>query len=385
MPWKEIRPMDQKVKLIADWRLAEYSIVDLSKKYAVSRRAVYKWINRYEEEGIDGLKERSRAPIYHPNTTDEHILKALIEEKLQHRRWGPKKIVAILNHRHPGIKWPAASTAGEWLKKKGLVKQRKHRRNIPSYKEPFSECLSPNDTWSVDYKGQFRMQDRMYCYPLTISDNVSRYLLTCRGLKGTRYRETKLVFEDTFKKYGLPFSIRTDNGIPFAGTNVGGLSRLSVWWIKLGIKPERIEKGKPQQNGRHERMHRTLKEETVEPKATNLKEQQKRFDWFCIEYNEDRPHEALGQQTPASVYKRSNREYSEKEFIPEYDSDVVRSVKHSGLIKFKGTLYFLTEVLGGEWISLKQIAEDRWQINFSFQPIGILNLQKKRIEPIKNH
>jgi len=386
MPWKEIRPMDQKVKLIADWRLGECSIVDLSKRYSVSRKAVYKWITRYEEEGVDGLKERSRAPIHHPNTTDEHILASLIEEKYRHRKWGPKKIIAILNRRHPDIRWPAASTAGEWFKKEGLVKERRHRRAVPSYNDPFSECLLPNDVWSVDYKGQFRMQNKKYCYPLTISDNVSRYLLACRAFKGPRYKETRRVFEYTFSEYGLPYAIRTDNGIPFAGTNVGGLSRLSIWWIKLGIRPERIEKGKPQQNGRHERMHRTLKEETVVPPSTNLKEQQKRFDWFCIEYNEDRPHEALAQQVPASIYKRSNREYSKSIFVPEYDSDfTVRSVKRGGEIKFKGTLYFLTEVLGGEQVGLKQIAEDRWQINFSFQPVGILDIQKGRIEPIKNH
>jgi len=385
MPWKEIRPMDQKVKLIADWRLGEYSIVDLSKKHGVSRKAVYKWINRYEEEGVDGLKERSRAPIYRPNTTEEHILASLIEEKLRHRKWGPKKIIAILNQRHPDIRWPAASTAGEWFKKEGLVKERKHRRRVPSYNDPFSECLLPNDVWSVDYKGQFRTQNGTNCYPLTISDNHSRYLLACKALKGPRYKETRRVLEYTFKEYGLPYAIRTDNGIPFAGTNVGGLSRLSIWWIKLGIRPERIEKGKPQQNGRHERMHRTLKEQAVKPQAVNLRAQQEKLDWFRIEYNNDRPHEALGQRPPGSIYERSKHPYLRKPRIPDYDLGVtVRSIRPKGEIKFKNKFYHITKLLHGEQVGLKEIADGKWQINFSFQPIGIINLHRKRVERIEN-
>lgn len=384
MPWRKTQPMDQKIRLIADWKELEYHITDLAKLYEVSRKTVHKWVRRYEEEGIDGLKEKSRAPINSPNKTKESIIKALIEEKCNHRNWGPKKITAFLRRRYPKEYWPAASTTGEWLKKAGLTGKRKKRSNVPSYSEPFSKCNLSNDVWSADYKGQFRTKDRRLCYPLTISDNHARYLLECKALEGPRYRETKLVFETVFKQYGLPSAIRIDNGTPFAGRNVTGLSRLSMWWIKLGIIPERIDKGAPEQNGRHERMHRTLKEETVNPPAINLKYQQEKFDWFRVEYNEDRPHEALGQEPPISVYKRSEREYTEKPFIPEYDLDFyVRCVKRGGEIKFKGNLYFLTEVLGGERVGLKEIDEDKWQINFGFQPIGTLNLRKKRIEPIE--
>ncbi len=385
MPWKEIAPMDQRVKLIVDWKQSEGHITELSKKYEISRKTVYKWIGRYEKEGIDGLKEKSRAPKVSPNQTKDHIVERLIDEKCRHMNWGPKKIVAVLERKYPYERWPAPSTAGEWFKKLGLSRKKKKRMIVPPYSKPFEECNLPNDVWSADYKGQFRMRNRQYCYPLTISDNNSRYLLSCEALEGPRYKETRTVFEETFKKHGLPLAIRTDDGIPFAGRNITGLSRLSIWWIKLGIIPERIDKGEPQQNGRHERMHRTLKEEVTTPPAIDLKAQQEKLDLFQIEYNEDRPHEALGQKTPASIYKRSKENYTDRPFIPEYDMDFcVRSVKRGGEIKFKGNLYFLSELLGREQVGLKEITEDKWQINFSFQPIGIINLRRKRIEPIKN-
>ena len=385
MPWRRMEPMDQRIRLVADWKESEYCITDLARKYGVSRKTTHKWILRYQEEGIDGLKEKSRAPKEQPNRTKENLISALIEEKYRHPKWGPKKVIAFLKRKRPKEAWPVASTAGEWLKRAGLTRKRKLRRRVSPYSEPFEKCDFPNDIWSADYKGQFKTRDRKLCYPLTISDNASRYLLACKALEGPRHKETKETFERVFKEYGLPMAIRIDNGTPFAGRNVGGLSRLSVWWIKLGIIPERIDKGKPQQNGRHERMHRTLKEEAVTPSAMNLKEQQEKFDWFRIGYNEDRPHEALGQKPPISVYGRSRREYIENSRMPEYDLDFsVRCVRRRGQIKFKGNLYFLTHVLGGERVGLKETAEDKWQINFSFQPIGSLDLRKGKIEPIKN-
>jgi len=304
---------------------------------------------------------------------------------LKHRSWGPKKILAKLKEKAPYESWPAPSTAGEWLDKKGLVKSRKMRRRVPPYGEPFIRCTEPNDIWSADYKGQFRTQDHKICYPLTISDNRSRYIIACTALAGPRYKESKDVFEKAFKEYGLPLAMRTDNGTPFAGKSIGGLSRLSLWWIKLGIMPERIEKGMPQQNGRHERMHRTLKSETVNPVGINMADQQEKFDWFRMEFNEERPHEALGQIAPVKVYCRSKREYTDKIYPGEYDVDyAVRTVRQNGEIKFKGTLYYVSELLTGERIGLKEVAEGKWQINFRIQPIGILNLLKEKIEPLGN-
>ena len=380
MPWKITDTMDQKIQLIADWQSQYFSITDLSNKYGVSRPSIYKWVNRYEELGVDGLKEQSRTPLHSPNQTEDDIVQLIVAEKLKNRNRGPKKIYNQLKTQYPHIDLPAPSTIGEWLKKHGLVKERKKRLRVPPYTEPFQECQNPNNVWSADYKGQFYMQNGCVCYPLTISDNYSRYLLKCRGLPGPRYRETRDVFESAFKEYGLPDAIRIDNGAPFAGRCLGGLSRLSIWWIQLGIIPERIDKGCPQQNGRRERMHRTLKEEAIATKAPNMKEQQKSFDLFSFDYNNHRPHEALGQQPPASRYKKSTRMYIEKPVSPEYDfSYIVRHVRSSGDIKLNGRSYFLTELLSGHPVGLKETADGQWAIYYSFYQIGTLDLRKNKI------
>lgn len=384
MPWKEIKPMDQKIKMISDWCEHDDNISSLAVKYGLSRKTVYKWVNRYEAEGIDGLKDQSRAPKQCHNKTSDDIINLLVKEKYRHKRWGPKKIIAWLKDKDPDKRWPASSTAGEWFKKLGLSRKRRLRKRVPPYTEPFLKCSFPNDIWSADYKGQFKTDDNRLCYPLTITDNRTRYLLACHGLSGPRYEETREVFKATFKEYGMPYAIRVDNGAPFASRNVTGLSRLSIWWIKLGIIPERIAKGKPEQNGRHERMHRTLKEYTINPPAMGMQEQQERFDAFQVEYNEERPHEALGQKPPASIYRKSDREYKEKLFHPEYDSSFsVRRIWHKGQIRFKGVYYYLSELLCNESVGLKEIDDGVWQINFGFQPISILNLHTKRIEPFE--
>ncbi len=380
MPWKEVKPMDQKIQLIADWQTKLFTITDLSQKYGIYRKTVYKWLSRYDKYGIDGLKEQSRAPDNHPDQTPADIVKLIVAQKLKNRKRGPKKIKAILEHQSPNINWPAASTIGEWLKKYGLVDIRKRRKNVPPYAEPFINCQLPNTTSSADYKGQFYTRDTRVCYPLTISDNYSRYLLSCEGLPGPRYLETRRIFEPVFREYGLPYAIRTDNGFPFAGTCIGGLSRLSIWWIQLGIIPERIDKGCPQQNSRHERMHRTLKAEALDPIAQNMKEQQKKFDHFRIEYNHYRPHEACNQKPPAAYYKKSTRPYVEKPMFPQYDYGyIVRQVRSSGDIKLHGKSYFLTELLAGQYIGIKEIADGRWGIYYSFLPLGTLDMRKNKI------
>ena len=382
MPWRVKGPMDERISLIGDWKSGNYSITELSVIYGVSRKAVYKWTNRYEERGIEGLKELSRAPVSHPNQTETEIVEELIKEKMNHKKWGPKKLLRYLQANRTDMKWPSVCTVEKWLRRHGLVKERKRRKRVPPYSEPFLQCDAPNKVWSADFKGQFRMGDGNWCYPLTLSDNMSRYLLMCRGVGSPSYEETQEWFEWAFREYGLPASIRTDNGTPFAGRGITGLSRLSVWWIRLGIRPERIECGKPQQNGRHERMHRTLKEETATPAMADMSRQQMRFEEFRREYNDKRPHEALGMKPPSNVYEASSRCYPEKILEPQYDERVdVRKVRDGGEISFRGTYYFLSEVLSGQQVGLSELHDGQYDVRFSFHPICIIDSKEMKVCP----
>jgi len=372
--------MNQKIQLIADWQSKNLSLTDLSQKYGISRPTVYKLIERYERYGIEGLKEQSRAPKTCPHRTPEKVISLVIQEKLKNRKRGPRKIRAQLKRQHPNLELPAISTIAYWLKKEGLVAKRKKRLRVPPYTQPFCECKAPNDVWSIDYKGQFYMKNGHVCYPLTISDNLSRFLLGCKALQGPRYAPTKKHLELIFREYGLPDAIRNDNGTPFAGKGIGGLSRLSVWFIQLGITPERIEKGCPEQNGRHERMHRTLKNDVLDSIAGNLKEQQKAFDIFRHDFNHNRPHESLNDQTPNEFYKKSNRPYIDHPNMPEYGYDyTVRHVKHGGEIKFKGRMFYVTGLLAKQPVGLKEIADGIWQLQYSFYVLGSVDLRKNKI------
>jgi transposase InsO family protein len=380
MPWMEIKPMDQKIQLIADWNSNHFSKTDLSKKYTVSRKTVHKWITRYYTQGIDGLKEQTREPHSKPRATTIKIIERIIKYKKEHLKRGPKKIYHQLKRQYPEVEWPVPSTIGYWLKKYNLVNERRKIRRVPEYNNYFTQCVKPNDVWSIDYKGQFFTKDNRKCYPLTISDNFSRYLLECQGLYGPRYKETKDILEQTFREYGLPYALRSDNGTPFAGKSICGLSRLSVWLIQHGVIPERIEKGCPQQNGRHERMHRTLKYEVLDTIGKNIKEQQKYFKTFKFDYNYERPHESLDNKTPSDVYKKSLRIYKEQIEKPEYDYGyIVRQVHIHGDMRFNGQRYFLTELLRGQLVGLKQIDEDSLDIYYYFHPIASLNLKKNKI------
>jgi putative transposase len=383
MPWKETYPMDQKVQLIGDWLKDDYTVTDLSQLYKVSRKTIYKWIERYQEKGFEGLDELSRAPFNHPNETGPEIVSKLIDTKLKHKTWGPKKVVARLEKQYPDSPWPAPSTAGNILKKEGLVNIRHLKRHTPPYTEPFLQCDKPNEVWSMDYKGQFKMGDGRLCYPLTISDNYSRYLLSCQGLLHPTYENTKPWLEKAFQEYGLPVAMRNDNGAPFASVGLGGISPLSAWLIKLWIRPERIKLGHPEQNGRHERMHRTLKAETATPPKTNIKDQQKSFDGFRKEYNTLRPHEALGQDVPASYYAPSRRMMPDKLPEVEYESwFTVRQVRSNGCIKWKGGFVYVSAALAGEPVGLRQINDTEWEVRFSFHPLGILDEQIVKVLPI---
>ncbi len=376
--------MDQKIQMISDWLSGDYGKSELSRYYSVSRPTVDKWLARYEAESATGLRERSRAPKTVANKTPADITQALIEAKLAHADWGPKKLVKRLTQTHPACHWPAPSTAGDILKRVGLVKPRKRRRRTPVNSRPLQHCTAPNQVWSVDYKGHFSTADKRRCYPLTLSDNDSRYLLLCQALRHPRLKETRAWLEWAFKEYGLPEAIRSDNGTPFASTALGGLSVLSVWWIRLGIMPERIEPGRPDQNGRHERMHRTLKAAVCDPPKASLFEQQEAFTCFRKEYNEERPHEALDMETPCSRHQYSAREYpanlSEVEYAEELD---VRRVRSNGEIKWQGNLLYISEALIGEPVALKENEHDEWELYFSTLHIGTLNRKKNRFESPK--
>jgi len=385
MSWKESSVMDQKVQLIGDWLKGEYSVTDLSEIYGVSRTTVYKLIERYEERGISGLEELSKAPVNHPNATPQETIDKIVEMKLKKQNEGPKKIVAKLYQWWPDESWPAVSTTGEILKRQGLVKPRKRKRRVQPYSEPFLGCDKPNRVWSADYKGQFKTRDGKLCYPLTITDNYSRYLLQCRGLSHPDHAQTQPWFEWTFREYGLPEAIRTDNGTPFASVSLGGLSKLSVWFIKLGIRPERIEPGHPEQNGRHERMHLTLKEYTLNPPKANMAKQQKAFEEFNYDLNFGRPHEAIGQKVPGSIYYPSDRAYPKKIPEIEYDGDmVVKKVRRGGELYWKGNFIYVAQVLAREAIALKQLDEHLWEIYFGFCSLGVLNEKKGKVIPHKS-
>lgn len=381
MPWKETCAMDQKIKLIGDYLKECYTISKLSEIYGVSRNTIYKWIKRYKQGGNEGLITRPPAPLRHPNATPLEIAREIVSLKLKYKYWGPRKVMCWLKQHYPEKAWPADSTAANILKQAGLVVTRKKRWKTPPYSQPFQECLGPNLVWSADYKGQFKTGDGQICYPLTVTDNYSRYILGCQALRHPDYLSSKPVFEAIFKKYGLPVAIRTDNGGPFASTGLGGLSRLSVWFIKLEIIPERIQSGHPEENGRHERMHRTLKAAATRPPKSNHREQQKAFKVFISEFNNERPHEALGMLTPASMHKPSLRSYPEKLKEITYPGNyIVRKVRHNGEIKWKGEKVYVSEALAKESIGLKQKDEHLWEIYFSSYLLGILDELDMRIK-----
>ena len=382
MPWKETSVMDQRIQLIADWLTGDYGKSELCRIYEISRPTADKWIARYEQRGLPGLEELGRAPHCHPNQTAEELRALIVQTKVRHQQWGPKKVLDWLRDARPEFKWPADSTAGKILKREGLVKTRKRRRRVTPYSEPFGECCAPNQSWSADFKGDFLLGNGRRCYPLTVSDNFSRYLLLCRALERPRQEEVRYWFEWVFREAGLPEVIRTDNGAPFASLALGGISQLSKWWIKLGIKPERIQPGKPAQNGRHERMHRTLKE-AVAPQR-DLQQQQQQFDPFVEEYNWDRSHEALERKPPGSIHCFSPRSYPAKLPEVQYESGItVRQVRHKGEIKWRGELIYISEVLAKEPIGLKPIDNDKWELRYSFHPLGVLDDRSKSIIPVK--
>ena len=375
MPWKEVRPMDQKVLFIADCIKGIRPFTETCRIYGISRKTGYKWLSRYRSGGLAALEDRSCRPRNRPMRTPYVIRKAIISLRTRGRvKPGPEKIMAMLARRHPDWQLPSRTTIYNILRREGLVKPRKRRSRVAASPLPFISPKEPNDVWSADFKGQFTTGEGQWCYPLTVMDHTSRYLLGCKGLGGTKTRDTKAKFEVLFNEYGLPLRIRTDNGVPFASRAVGGLSQLSIWWIRLGILPERIEPGKPQQNGRHERMHKTLKEATTRPPGRDMAQQQELFDSFRLEYNNERPHEGLGQQTPSSQYQASPRAMPQKLPELEYPSYYrVKRVSSSGLVYINNLCVYIGHLLNGERIGLEEVDDGAWDVFFGPIRLGIFN------------
>ena len=364
--------MDQKVLFVADWLRGVSSMSGLCETYNISRKTGYKWLNRYDQSGVDGLYEVSRKPICSPQRTPYPVRQAILELRTcSGMILGPKKIQVLLQQRFPTETPPSKTTIYNILHAEGVVPKRRRKQRVAPFPKPFAPVRGANDVWSADFKGQFRLQNGHYCYPLTVMDHHSRFLLCCDGFEGPRFCETKAAFKRLFERYGLPERIRTDNGVPFASRAAGGLSRLSIWWITLGILPERIDPGKPQQNGRHERMHRTLKQAAAQPAEHGFGKQQQRFDQFRKSYNHDRPHEALGQQTPSSCYQRSHRVYSDtRETLTYPDYFVVRRVQDGGIVSLRNHRVYVTHLLKGHYIGLNEIAQGVWEAYFGAVRLG---------------
>jgi transposase InsO family protein len=347
----------------------------------VSRKTGYKWIARYHGEGAQGCNDRLRSPRNHPNKTKALIVKQVIRARRKHPGWGPVTLHAYLNEQHPDVAWPSPSTIGELLKRHKLVKKRRRRTSRMAWRPLRTRPDRPNRVWTADFKGQFRLGNGMHCYPLTVVDAFSRYLLVCRGLRSTAVRPARRVFEEAFSEYGLPEVIHTDNGVPFCfPSSPLALSTLSVWFLKLGIGLERSRPAKPQDNGSHERMHRTLKEEAAHPPRYSLATQQRALDRFQRCYNEERPHHALNLQTPARHYTTSPRPYPDE--LPELEYPAhfeVRWVSKIGVVNWKRKRIFVSTALAHEPLGFEHVADDLWSVFFGTMLLGRLKESEARL------
>lgn len=365
MPWKEAGPMLERTRFIEDYLSGFYSITELAIRYGVSRRTLHKWLGRHDVDGSNGLVDLSRAPLHSPQRTSDDLVARIVAFRKRFPFMGPRKIIARLTELHPELDWPAPSTAGDILARADLV-HRRRRRNPPAHPlRKRTTPTAPNDLMTVDYKGEFFLGNHRYCYPLTIVDHVTRFILACDAFTSTQQAHTRRAFERVFRTYGLPRAILSDNGSPFGSPGLARLSRLSLWWIRLGIAVERIVPGHPEQNGAHERMHRTLKAETTRPPESTLARQQKRFDRFVHDYNHERPHETLGQKRPSTLYSPSPRPYPDSLPPIEYDGHLeVRKVDDRGTIKWKNEKLFLSHTLNGETVGLEEIDDGAWSLYY---------------------
>lgn len=380
MPWKESRPMDERGQFVFFVYEGELSITELCEHFGVSRKTGYKWLKRYEKEGLEGLTDRARVPHRMPNRTKEDVVDFTISMRRRHPSWGARKLMQLGRKKRPQLKFPSETTVNNILKREGLTRKRS-RRYKPSHPgRPFTTPREPNDIWTTDFKGEFRLGNGYYGYPLTVCDEYSRQILTCKGLYSTGYEGAFEEYRRVFKEYGLPRAIKSDNGMPFATIGLARLSKLSVWWIKLGINPILIEPSSPYQNGKHERMHRTLKEECTIPPWPNMSIQQRRFNAWRKEYNEDRPHEALGGQYPAEVYRPSPRSMPSQVPKVEYPAHYeVRRVSATNAFRWHHRYVNASGSLVGEYVGLEEVLDGIWAVYFSWKRIGFMDERKKRI------
>ncbi len=374
MPWTETYAMDERVCFVSACLRQEEPMSSLCRRYGISRKTGYKWLGRYHEHGAVGLQARSSAPLQVRCGVDAAVVSMILKLRRARRTWGPRKLLARLVMDHPAIDFPAASSIGELLRREGASAPRQRRRHDAVSSGPVTEPAMANDSWAADFKGWFRTGDGLRCEPLTVSHGDSRYLLVSHAIPKISFECVQPLFEGAFREHGLPQAIRTDNGSRFASRlGLAGLTRLSVWFLKLDIWPDRIAPGRPDQNGRHERMHRTLAEDVARPPAATLAEQQIRLDAWREDYNQVRPHEALGQRCPAAVYQPSPRPYPERLVVWQYPADHhVRRVAADGYIRWQDRLLYLSEALRGETIGIARRDDGNWAVRFRGDDLAIL-------------
>ena len=393
MPWRETCTMEERLKFLLAWDRGDVSVSELCRHYGISRKTGYKWFHRHRCEGVTGLADRSRAPLHHPQAMGAAVEAAVLEVRQRYPSWGAKKIRAHLARHAPACRWPAASSIGDLLRREGLTVARRRRLRAAPRTAPFAGCDAPNAVWCIDFKGWFRLGDGTRCDPLTLADASSRYLLRCQALAGIDGGHVWPLLEAAFREYGLPVVMRSDNGPPFASVAAGGLSPLAVKLVKAGVMPERIDPGQPQQNGRLERLHLTLKQETATPPAASLRAQARRFRDFRRIYNDIRPHEALSQTPPVEHYTASCRTYSGRLRAPDYPSHWhVRQVRHAGEIKWKGGTIYISQSLSGEPVGLEEGEDGCFTLRFGAVTLGAIapdgtfqrpKRKRRRVKPMR--
>jgi transposase InsO family protein len=373
MPFRETCRMEERIRMLSDYDSGNWSVSDLCRRYGICRDTFYDWRARRASGALDWFADRSHAPLHCPHAIEAELRDEIIRLRRRFRYLGPRKLLAKLKREWPELGWPAASTIGDVLKKANLIEPVKRRRRPIDQQRPFAAVAAVNDEWNTDFKGWFRTRDHRRIDPLTLTDSHSRFLIDIRIVPPT-IAGAQPAFAAAFRRYGLPVSIRCDNGAPFGSNGAGGLTRLSAWWLKLGIELHFIRPASPQENGRHERMHRTLKKQTSLPPAANAAEQQRRFDAFRRHYNDERPHEALGQRPPAELYARSVRAMPARIEDPWYDADhQVRRVRSSGEIMWKGERVFISEALIGELVGIAELETGDQVVRFCDLDIGLID------------
>jgi transposase InsO family protein len=371
------------MQFVTEYDSGLFTMTELAEHYAIARKTGYKWVERYDAEGVVGLVDRSCRPHRSPLATDPALVDALVAQRKRHPRWGAKKLLAVLARREPDAAWPSRSTVCDLLKRHGLVTARRRRDRHAPTRSPLAPVTAANDVWTTDFKGEFRTGDGVYCYPLTLRDGFSRFVLRCDALLHRTSDATHQRFARAFAEFGLPARIRSDNGKPFAGPGLAGLSRLAVWWMRLGIVPERIAPGHPEQNGSHEQFHAVLKADTARPPAATATAQQRRFARFCREYNYERPHEALHDAVPASVYQPSPRPLPRHLPALEYPGHCdIRRVSTSGCVSWDDCPVFLSEALAGEDVAFEEVDEGLWTVCFASVALARFDERQRRLHPL---